>query len=191
MLLFVAFACISQTTSAQTASVQTASVQTEKLGIVQYTPLQGWKKTVSENMVGFSELNQSTGRFCIITLYGATTSNGSPEADFSSEWNSLVVKTLAGEASPKTQTQSADGWTITASATGVEAAGAKSIAFLTVVTGYGKRVIVLAVFNDQSYMVQLERFVAALEVDKTAPAPPARAPAPTPTPTPAPTPAPN
>src|SRR5688572_12069194 len=50
----------------------TVSGQTEKLGIVSYTAPKGWTKTPKENVVAFSELNRTTGVFCIITLYGAT-----------------------------------------------------------------------------------------------------------------------
>jgi hypothetical protein len=50
----------------------TAHGQTEKLGIVSYASPKGWAKTPKENVVGFSRLNQTTGGFCIITLYGAT-----------------------------------------------------------------------------------------------------------------------
>ncbi len=46
--------------------------QMEKLGIVSYTAPKGWTKTPKENIVAFSEVNQTTGGFCIITLYGAT-----------------------------------------------------------------------------------------------------------------------
>lgn len=46
---------------------QTVFCQTEKLGIVNYTPPQGWAKTPKENVIGFTEYNQATGKFCIIT----------------------------------------------------------------------------------------------------------------------------
>lgn len=52
--------------------------QTEKLGTVSYTPPKDWTKTMKENIVAFSEFNQATGRFCVITLYGATPGTGNP-----------------------------------------------------------------------------------------------------------------
>src|SRR6266540_2527279 len=76
---------------------QTTFCQTEKLGIVSYTAPKGWKKSPSENIVTFSELNETTGRFCTITLYGATPGTGKPQSDFAREWNNLVVKPFQGD----------------------------------------------------------------------------------------------
>jgi len=83
---------------------QTALGQAERLGIVQYTPPTGFNKTSKDNVVAFSTLNQATGRFCIITVYGAT-AGGNPKNDFDSEWNNLVVKTLQPGANPQTETE--------------------------------------------------------------------------------------
>lgn len=147
---------------------QSVICQTEKLGIVQYTPPKGWKKTPKENIVAFSELNEATGRFCIITLYGATPGTGSPKSDFSREWKNLVVKPLAAEENPKTESESADGWTGISGGSAVDFLGSKAIAFLTVFSGFGKAVSVLAVFNDESYLPKLTAFASSIEFDKAA-----------------------
>jgi hypothetical protein len=147
---------------------QMAFSQTEKLGIVQYTPPKGWTKTPKENVVAWSNLNQTTGGFCIITAYGATPSVGNPKNDFTKEWNNLVVKPLQGEANPKTETRLSDGWTVIAGGAAVEFQGSKSVAFLTVFSGFGKKVSVLGVLNDQPYMTQLAAFVSSIEMDKAA-----------------------
>ena len=146
---------------------QTAFCQTEKLGIVQYTPPPRWNKTPKENVVAFSDLNQTTGGFCIITVYGATQSVGNPQSDFTKEWNNLVVQPLKAEANPKTETEAADGWTAIAGGAAVEFQGGKALAFLTVFSGFGKTVSVLGVLNDQSYLPQLQTFVGGIEMDKT------------------------
>lgn len=141
--------------------------QTEKLGIISYAPPKGMTKTPKENVVAFSEINQTTGKFCIITLYGATTSTGNPTGDFTREWNNLAVKTLSAKTNPETETQNAEGWTIIAGASAVDSEGVKGAAFLTVISGFGKTVSVLAVFNDQSYMSPIAAFVSAIDLDKT------------------------
>jgi len=145
----------------------TAFGQTEKLGIVQYAPLKGWTKTPKENVVAFSEINQKTGGFCIITVYGATPGAGSPTADFTREWKNLVMTNLKAEASPKTETQTADGWTMTAGGAAVEMEGGKALAFLSVFSGSGKTVSVLGVFNEPSYADQLDALVASIKIDDT------------------------
>ena len=145
---------------------QTALSQTEKLGIVSITPPKGWTRTAKENAVAYSEIDRTTGRFCIITLYGATRGTGKAQSDFAREWTNLVVKPLSAERDPKTETESAEGWTATAGGTAVEYQGSKAFAFLTVFTGQGKTVSVLGVFNDPAYLDTLTAFVTGLDIDK-------------------------
>jgi hypothetical protein len=151
----------------------TAFCQTEKLGILKYTPPSRWTKTQKqENVVAFSTLNQTTDGFCIITIYGATPSGGNPQADFNKEWNNLAVQTLKAEPNPKTETESDAGWTATAGGGAIDYQGGKALVFLTVFTGFGKTSSVLGVLNDQSYLPQLQAFIAGIEMDKTAAAAP-------------------
>ena len=155
---------------------QTAFAQKEKLGIVNYMPPKGWNKTLKDNVVAFSEINQATGAFCIITLYGATPGVGNPQNDFTNEWNKLVVQTLQAEANPKTETESADGWTAVAGGAAVEIQGGKALAFLTVLSGSGKTVSILGVLNNESYLPQLQAFISGIDIEKTALASPPAAP---------------
>lgn len=144
-----------------------ALAQTEKLGLVQYTPPKGWTKSAKEHAVVFSEINQTAGRFCFITLYSAGTTTGDPKSDFASEWNARVVQPWGGEANPKTETIADDGWTGTTAAAPIDLNGNKAIALLTVISGFGKSVSVLGVFNDESYLATLTAFVTNLDIDKT------------------------
>ena len=141
--------------------------QREKLGIVNYIPPTGMTKSPKENVIVFSELNQTTGKYCIITLYGATPGTGNAKSDFTREWNNLVVKTLdKAEASPKTDVSNADSWTILAAGSAVESGLGKALAFLTVISGSGKTVSILAVFNDPAYVKQVDTFISGLDLDK-------------------------
>lgn len=147
---------------------QTAFSQEEKLGIVQYTPPKGWTKTSKDNVVAFSKLNQTTGGFCIITLYGATPGEGNPQNDFTEQWKNLVVNPLQAEANPKTETRPGDGWTVIAGGAAIEFQGSKSVAFLTVFSGFGKTVSVLGVLNDETYMTELAAFASSIKFDNAA-----------------------
>ena len=153
--------------------------QTEKLGIVQHTPPRGWTRTAKvENVVAFSDIKQS-GVFCIITLYGATNGTGNPAGDFTREWNNLVAGQMKADENPKPDTQSAEGWTILSGGSPVVAETGKALAFLTVISGFGQTVSVLAVFNDPAYVKQVDDFIRAIEMDKpAAPASTSSAPAP-------------
>lgn len=144
--------------------------QTEKLGVVKYTPPAGMNKAPKENVVAFSQFDQATGKFCIITLYGATPGTGNAKSDFAREWNNLVVKTFTtAEANPSTETSSEDGWTAMGGGSEVTGDVGKAVAFLTVISGYGQVVSILGVFNDQSHAAKLDSFISAVEMDKPAP----------------------
>jgi hypothetical protein len=146
---------------------QAVVAQTEKLGLVQYTPPKGWVKSAKEHAVVFSEIDQAAGRFCFITLYAAGSSTGNPQSDFAREWNERVVKPWGGEASPKTQTIPEDGWTTVAAGAPIDFNGNPAFALLTVVSGFGKTVSVLGIWNDNSYLAPLTAFLEKMDIDKT------------------------
>ena len=144
-----------------------AFAQSEKLGIVKYTPPPGWTKTQTQpNVIAFSIRNQTTGGYCIVSLYGATPGTGNATSDFTREWNNLVVQTMGAAANPQTESETADGWTAVGGGGGVDLSGSKGIAFLTVISGFGQAVSVLGVTNDQSYIPQFQAFITGIEMDK-------------------------
>jgi len=145
---------------------QTGFGQSQKLGIVNYTPPKDWAKTSKDNIIAFTDI-KTTGDFCIITLYGATPGTGNAKNDFAREWKNLVAEPFQGEANPDTETSSEEGWTITAGGSIIEFQGSKSMAFLTVYSGFDKTVSMLGVFNDPAYVGQLTAVVSSINIDKT------------------------
>ena len=145
---------------------QTTFCQTEKLDIVEYTPPKGWTKTPKDGAVAYSYINQSKTGFCVITLYASTASAGSPAQDFTRAWNELVVKPYKAEANPKTEMQSSDGWQAIVGGAEIEEQGTKAYAILSVFSGFGKAVNLLAFFNDESVVAQLDAFTQSIKLDK-------------------------
>jgi uncharacterized protein (DUF1330 family) len=141
--------------------------QKESLGAVKYTPPKGWTKTEKENVVIFSEINQAAGTFCLITLYGATASRGTPQNDFANAWNDLVVKKWGAEANPETATEKAEGWTVIGGGSRIDFEGNKALAFLNVVSGFGKVVSVLTILNTDTYLPQMKTFMEGMDIDKS------------------------
>jgi len=151
---------------------QTAFSQTEKLGIVSYTPPKGWKKIAKvENGnagVAFYEDNETTDKFCVITLFGAIESLGNPKKDFESEWNNRAVKGFKAAASPRRlPPESFEEWTVIAGGSKIEYEGRNATIILTMFSGFGKTVSVLAISDDKSYKTQIEAFIASIGIDKT------------------------
>ena len=146
---------------------QSVFCQTETLDIIQYTPPKGWTKTPKEGVMVFTNTNKSTNAFCILTVYASTPSAGSPQKDFANEWNELIVKPFQAKANPKTETQTQDGWTSVVGGAQIEMEGGKSYVIMTVLSGYGRTASVYALLNDQSYLPQLDAFMASIKLDKT------------------------
>jgi hypothetical protein len=142
--------------------------QSERLGTVSYAAPAGFAKTVKENIVAFTKVDQSTGKFCIITLYGATPGTGKPASDFKREWANIVLKNMKADAAPQTETDTdkVTGWVATAGGSQVESEAGPALALLTVISGGGRTVSVLGVFNDPSFAAQLGAFSESIELGK-------------------------
>lgn len=157
---------------------QNTSAQTEKLGVIKYMTPPGFTKSAQEqHAVVFTKLDQAKGNFCFITLYAAGASSGNPQTDFASEWRTRVVDPWKAAANPKMESVPDNGWTGVAGGAQIDFQGNKAFAFLTVISGFGKIVSVLAVVNEDSYLAPLQAFIERLDIDKTvtAPAQPATA----------------
>ncbi|MEP7074753.1 MAG: lipocalin family protein [Acidobacteriota bacterium] len=140
--------------------------QSETLDIVTYTAPAGWTKTFKENAVVFSDLNKTTNVFCAVTIYSSSVASGNADKDFAAEWENLVAKPFQAIGSPKTETQNDDGWRLTSANAQIEVDGFKSLAFLVVYSGYGRRTSILAFLNSDTYLVQLGTFLKSVKLDK-------------------------
>lgn len=147
---------------------QTAFCQTEKLGILQFTPPKDWKKNENGNVIVYSDVNQKTGGYCFITLYGAMTGTGNPKQDFANEWKNRVVEPFSGEANPKTETDATDEWTAIAGGSAIEFQGNKAVAFLTVYSRGEITFSVLGITNNEAYLTHLVAFASSIKEDKNA-----------------------
>jgi hypothetical protein len=163
----VFLACIVAQGLCMTAA-STVVCQSDTLDIIRFTPPAGWTKTNKDGAVVFSDVNKTTGAFCVLTIYASTPGAGTPKKDFANQWSDLVVKPFNASPDPKTQSQTGpDGWQITAGAAPVETEGSlKAYAVLTVFTGFGKTASVLALVNDESYLTKVSDLVAGIKLDK-------------------------
>ena len=145
--------------------------QTETFDIATYTPPEGFKRDSKPGVVNYTNVNETKGSFCVITIYASTASSGNAEKDFTNEWNELVVTPYKAEANPKTETQTmADGWKAVVGAAPVKLDGADVYIILTVFSGYGKTLSVRTSLNEQSYTARIDALLATMELDKTKPA---------------------
>jgi hypothetical protein len=142
--------------------------QTETFDITTYTPPKDFKKDTKQGVVTYTHVNTTTGSFCVIAIYASSVSAGNEQKDFTNEWKDLVITPYKADPNPKTETQTnADGWKAVAGAAAVKQNDLDAYVILTVFTGFGKTVSVLANLNDQAYLPRIDSLLQTMKLDKT------------------------
>jgi hypothetical protein len=143
--------------------------QTETFDIATYTPPKDWKKDAGAGVVSYTNINSTTGSFCVLVIHACSASIGDAPKDFKSEWKDLVVTPHKAEADPKTEMQiTPDGWKVISAAAPVKLEGVDAYMILTVFSGFGKKLSVLTTLNDQSYINGVDDLLKNIALDKTA-----------------------
>ncbi len=151
-----------------TAIMRQVIAQTETFDIATFTPPKEWKKSTAKNVMNFTNVDMTTGKFCVIAMYASNASTGDAEKDFKKEWKELVVTPFKAEANPQTETETtADGWKMVGGAAPVKMDGADVYIILTVFSGFDKTFSVRTSLNDQSYIAQVDALFKTMELDKT------------------------
>ena len=158
LLLVVSSNCFSQT---ETFDIITYTAPKDPIGT-------GWKKDAKTGVVNYTNINETAGSFCVITIYASSASSGDAQKDFNNKWKELVETPYKAEANPETETQKTDdGWEAVTGAAPVKFEGNDVIILLTVVSGFGKTVSIRSSMNDQSYTAQIDALFETMDLDKT------------------------
>ena len=151
-----------------TAVMQQVIGQTETFDIATYTPPKDFKKASKQGVVIYTNVNATTGSFCVIAIYASTTSAGNEQKDFANEWKNLVVTPYKAAANPKTETQTNhDGWKAVTSAAAFKEDSIDSYVILTVFSGFGKTTSILVNLNDQAYLPLIDSLLENIKLDET------------------------
>jgi hypothetical protein len=149
--------------------IQQATGQTETFDIATYTVPKDWKKAANNGVVTYTNINTTTGTFCVLAMYACSASLGDAQKDFKMEWKGLVVDPHKASADPKTETQTtADGWKVVTAAAPIKLEGLDAYAILTVFSGFKKKFSVMTTLNDQSYVNGIDSFLENIKLNKTA-----------------------
>src|SRR5450631_712566 len=106
------------------AIIQPAIAQRETFDIATYTPPKNWKKDANTGVVAYTDINSTTGGFCILAMYACSASQGDAQKDFKMEWKDRVVTPHQAEADPKTEIQTTpDGWKVVSAAAPIKLQG--------------------------------------------------------------------
>ena len=150
-----------------TALMQQAYCQTETFDIITYTPPKDWTKGTKEGVVTYATVNTTVGAFCVLAIYASAPGLDDPQKDFDKEWKDLVMIPYQAAADPKTEAQNADGWKAITGIGTIKIENNEAFAILTVFSGFGQVVSVLATSNDQSYAQNVDALLETLKLDKT------------------------
>lgn len=149
-------------------SATTTFAQKESFDVATYTIPTGWtKNNVNKGVVSYSITNNQKGTYCQIGVYASTTSKGSLQADFESEWQDLVAKTYKPTQKPElVPATSENGWGAQGGAAPFEFSGAQSIAMLVTMSGHGRCLSIVILTNTEDYQGEIENFLDSVELQK-------------------------
>lgn len=141
--------------------------QKETYDLVSYTSPAGWKKEMQTNMTQFTKTNNKKNSWCQIFIAKSTTSKGSIEADFESEWQELVVKNYKPAEAPQTgEVQETDGWKIKAGIGKFIFNNKEAMVMITTASGYGRCVSIVAITNSEDYSSDITSLLESVEMVK-------------------------
>lgn len=141
--------------------------QKETFDIITYTPPINWKKEVTENVISYTITNETTQNWSRINIVKSTTSKGSIEQDFESEWQELIVKNYKPTQAPMLNERSeTKGWKIKAGASKFAFNQNEAIVFLTTASGYNRCTSIVATTNSLDYLKDIETLLASVDLTK-------------------------
>jgi hypothetical protein len=136
--------------------------QKEAFNRFTYTAPNGWKKYQDSKKVQYEQINGN--KFCQIYLWCMTDSKGSNQADFDKDWKDLVANQLTVKGLPQIEKHTEDGWEITMGYAEATHQNQPFVAMLVTCTKGKESFSIASNFNDESYLTQVNDFVAKIDV---------------------------
>jgi hypothetical protein len=145
----------------------TASAQPITYDIANFTLPKGWTKTV-ENNSAVQYTKQEGTKWAQVSVYKNTTSLGSPDADFDSEWEKLVVIPYKAEGAPvKTPVENAMGEWKKISGSGKWNFNGKEVTTtMTTFTGYGACISFVINISDPKFTAVCNEVLASVQLQQ-------------------------
>ena len=142
-----------------------AIAQTETFDLTTFVEPSGWKKEVKDNIISYTKTDNTKKTWCQIGIYRSTASKGSIEADFDSEWQILVANPYQIKEAPNSGgIQDAEGWKIKVGSGTFSFNKSDAQAILSVISGYGRVVSIIAINNSQDYLSQIQSLLTSVEL---------------------------
>lgn len=142
-----------------------AFAQQQTFDLLTFTPPKGWKKTTANNTVAFDTVHEARRTWSRVALWKSTTSKGSLQADFDSDWQELAVKAHGVSATPlATDTQTIEGWKVQ-SGLGKFVFNKDSTTLALTTFSNGQRYTsVMMMTNGKGFADAIERFLSSIKL---------------------------
>lgn len=137
--------------------------QTETFDLVTYSPPKNWQKEVTENSVSYITSSETNNTWCQIRILKSTTSKGSIDEDFESEWQDLIVKNFKPTESRQLhEVVESEGWKIKASVVKFSFNKSDAVAMLTTASGFQRCASIVAITNSDEYSKDIEALLSSV-----------------------------
>lgn len=128
-----------------------------------YSPPEGWTKEKKTSVVAYT--TKSPGTYCRIIVYQSTRGSGNSQQDFKNEWAELVVKNYnPHQQAQMVQEQHASEWNINAGTAPFTYENSPGLVMLTTMSDATAVISLVFVFNDESYLADIEKFMESVEI---------------------------
>lgn len=126
-----------------------------------------WLKEVTENVTSYTIVNKNNNNWCRINIVKSTTSKGSIEKDFDSEWQELILKNYQTTDTPQLNNlKEINGWKIKSGTAKFKNNSTEALALLTTMSGYNLCTSIVAITNSQEYLKDIETFLSSVDLQK-------------------------
>jgi hypothetical protein len=154
--------------AAMVFSVALDAQTTETFDIATFQIPKGWQKQASENAFQISTRDAAAGTYCLITIYRSLPGTNDSKENFDIAWKGIVRETVDATAVAQMQqsNNSGDDWKAEMGSAAIESNGAKAVAVLVTVSGFGKMINTLIVTNSASYEPVIAAFLESSVLKK-------------------------
>lgn len=141
--------------------------QKQTFDLITYTPPggSGWTKEIKKAVTSYTYIDEKDKSWCQMGIYKSTVSKGNIDADFDSEWETLVKKQFNTIDTPNTNMQQAEGWDIKSGAGKFIFKNKETMVLLTTFSGHGVCLSIVATTPNQRYMKNIEELMASIELN--------------------------
>ncbi|MCG2612751.1 hypothetical protein LZZ85_00610 [Terrimonas sp. NA20] len=143
--------------------------QKETYDLVSYTIPNKWQKQQHANGVQLSAGDEKKGTYSSIVILHSSPTNAAAQADFTSDWETLIKKTVTVSSAPSMlDPVENDGWKILTGTAPYTDGNSKGVTMLLTASGYNKKISIILVSNTDAHQQAVESFFASVDFIKPA-----------------------